>query len=167
MTTRDTETLIRDYAQIEIVIADLEKRKAEIEMDLCQQMETDGATMLSHPSYKVELKETLAYDFSKLAALRELIDPAELETSGAYTPAHQETKDIPEAWNMTKVKPFAKYGDNVRDVINGAAYVSKRKLSITEKNPSPDVCPLCNAASPDGKPHEQCADWEQMIADRE
>lgn len=165
MTTRDTETLINDYAQLVIVITELTERKAKIEMELTRQMETDGATMLPHSSYKVELKETLAYDPSKLAALRELIDPAELETSGAYIPAHPETKDIPEAWNMTKVKPFAKYGDNVRNVINGAAYVSKSKLSVLAKNPS-DVCPLCNAFSPDGKPHAQCADWEQMLADR-
>ncbi|KKN78130.1 hypothetical protein LCGC14_0353570 [marine sediment metagenome] len=145
----------------------MQKRQNEIQMILYDQMVRDDATMIPHPTYTVELKKTLAYDPSKLNALRELVDPAELESSGAFIPAHQDTVDVPDKWNMTKVKPFSKYGGDVKATIEDSAYVSATRLSIKKKPMKGPSCPLCDKPSATGAVHQECADREQAAADRE
>ncbi len=162
-----TEILVNKYMQLDRIIEQLQKRQNEIQMALYDQMVRDNATMIPHPTYTVELKQTLAYDPSKLAALHELVDPAELESSGAFIPAHQDTVDVPEKWNMTKVKPFTKYGGEVKATIEGSAYVSGRKLSIKGKPVKGPLCSLCGSPSASGQVHQECADREQAMADRE
>lgn len=162
-----TEILVNKYMQLDRIIEQLQKRQNEIQMTLYDQMVRDDATMIPHPTYTVELKKTLAYDPSKLAALRELVDPAELESSGAFIPAHQDTINVPDKWNMTKVKPFSKYGGEVKATIEGAAYVSATRLSIKGKPVKGPSCSLCGQPSASGQVHVDCADREQALADRE
>ena len=126
------QELINEYIAVTGAIKQLEIDKGYLEMQLTQSMEYDDATAIPHPTHKVELKRTMAYDPSKLAALRELVDPKELESSGAYIPEHEETITVKEKFNMTKLKPLGKYA-GVKQVIEDAAYVASIKLSITEK----------------------------------
>ena len=128
----DTQEQINELIALKLRVLDLQTQVNFIEWELQQQMERDKATAIPHPTHKVELKKTLAYDPSKLAALRELIDPKELESSGAFTPEHEETRTVLERWNMTKVKPFGKYA-GVKAVIKDAAFVASTRLNITEK----------------------------------
>lgn len=165
MTTTDHQTLINKHIQLERIITTLQERKGRLEVELQTYMESEQATVILHPTHKVELKQTLAYDPSKLAALRELVDPAELEKSGAFIPAHQDTIDVPDKWNMTKVKPLGKYGGDVKATIEGAAYVSGVKLSIKAKPLKEPSCPLCNLPSASGEVHQDCAHQEQAMAD--
>lgn len=167
MTTIDHQALINKHIQLTRIMTTLQERKGRIEMELHQYMETEEAKVILHPTHDIELKESRAYDHSKLAALRELVDPVELEGSGAFTPAHQDTVDVPEKWNMTKVKPFIKYGGEIKATIENSAYVSGVKLSIKEKLGKSLSCPLCDRPSTSGNVHVDCVDREQAMADRE
>lgn len=131
--TIDPQALINKHIQLERMITTLQERKSRIEMDLHEHMKSAEATEISHPTHTVELKESTGYDLSKLAVLCELIDPAELKNSGAFIPAHKAIVNVSDKWNMTKVKPFAKRGGEIKATIEGSAYVSGVKLSIKEK----------------------------------
>lgn len=133
MKMKTNDELIQDYIKLDATIARLQQNKDLIEMALRKRMDDDGATIIPHATHQVELKTTLAYDHAKLTLLHEVIDPAELVSSGAFIPEHEEPKTIPDKWNMVKVKPFAKYGDNIKDIIDAAAYPSKVVFSVTEK----------------------------------
>lgn len=167
MTTFDHQAAITKYVQYDRVIAIFQERKGRIEVDLQTYMESQEATVILHPTHKVELKESTDYDRSKLTPLLELIDLTELEESGAFIPAHQDTVDVPENWNMTKVKPFTKRGGEIKATIEGSAYVSGTKLSIKAKPVESLSCPLCSRPSTSGAVHQECVDREQAIADRE
>lgn len=133
VTEKTMDELITDYIQLQESVGMLTETLDRTRMELHQRMESQGATAWPHPTHKVELKSSLSYDHAKLIPLRELIDPVELESSGAFIPEHEDTNIVPDMWNMTKVKPFAKYGDNIKAIIKGAAYVSKTSLSIKPK----------------------------------
>ena len=129
----DSEHLIAELVRLNQTIAELTEQQGRIEMELVRIMINAGATSIPHPTHQVVLKTTLSYDPSRLHALRELIDPQELEDAGAYIPAHQQTVNVPEKWNLTHLKKFQKYGADVRKVIENAAYVQASKLTIKEK----------------------------------
>ena len=167
MTTTDHQALINKHIQLERIITTLQERKGRLEVDLQAYMEAEEATVILHPTHTVELKESLAYDPSKLATLRELIDPAELERSGAFTPAHDAIVNVSDKWNMTKVKTFTKRGGEIKATIEGSAYVSGVKLSIKPKPVKSLECHLCGSYSASGEAHIDCADREQAMADRE
>jgi hypothetical protein len=129
----DTEILIADYIRLTNLRHECDDGIGRIEMELTQQMERSGATAIPHDTHNIELKKTFSYDESKLASLRELISPQELEDAGAFIPEHILSSTVPARWNMTKTKPFQRYGAEVRDVINDAAYVRSTKLVIKRK----------------------------------
>jgi hypothetical protein len=129
----DIETLIADWIRLTNLMHECNDGIGRIEMEITQTMERDGATAIPHDFFNIELKKTFSYDESKLASLRELISPQELEDAGAYIPEHILSSTVPARWNMTKTKPFGRYGAEVRDVISSAAYVRSTKLVITER----------------------------------
>lgn len=133
VTEKTMDELIADYIQLQETVGMLSETLDRTGMELHQRMVSQGATAWPHETHKVELKSNLSYDHAKLIPLRELIDPVELESSGAFIPEHEEINIVPDTWNLTKVKPFAKYGDNVKAVIEGAAYVTRTSLSIKPK----------------------------------
>tara|TARA_Y100000296_G_scaffold53429_1_gene61205 strand:+ start:325 stop:765 length:441 start_codon:yes stop_codon:yes gene_type:complete len=104
-----------------------------IEMELTRRMEADGATVLPDNTYDVELVSKYDYDRSKLAGIREFVPEADLIESGAYTPEHEKSISVPESWDMRHVKPLAKRGNDVRDIIDGSRIQVSRKLVIKEK----------------------------------
>ncbi len=167
MTTTDHQALINKHIQLERIITTLQERKGRLEVELQIYMESEEATVILHPTHTVELKESLAYDHSKLAALHELFDPGELQRTGAFTPAHDAIVNVSDKWNMTKVKTFTKRGGEIKATIEGSAYVSGVKLSIKVKPVKSLECPLCDRPSTSGTVHQECADREQAMADRE
>ena len=67
--------------------------------------------------------------------LAELVPPEEL--AKGFTPAHEETRVVPDKWNMVKVKPWAKYGTAVALIIEGAAIPGTPRLVIKQKEAKP------------------------------
>lgn len=128
---RLNEELIDAWANIVATQEALTRERYEIEQELMRRMAADGATILDHPRYDVTLTAKIEYDRGKLHPLRELVPP-EVVAKG-YTPEHEETVVVPERWNMTKVKTWAKYGKAAQEIIEAAAFKSAPRLSIKAK----------------------------------
>jgi hypothetical protein len=103
-----------------------------IERILQARMEDDGA------SARVVGDSTLTIETGTIwdrEALRPMLEYEEIPVdalAGAYTPAHTETVAVPEAWNMTKAKALAKYGERPRRVLEAAAIPGDSRLKITK-----------------------------------
>lgn len=70
-------------------------------------------------SYNVKVSRGNKYDTERLAPLKELLLSGDLAI--CYTPAREETKQVPEKWNMTKLNSIAKaYGINAIKIIEDA-----------------------------------------------
>ena len=75
------------------------------------------------------------YDNGKLAALRELLPPEEI--ARAYTPAHEETRQVPESWDARVFRSWGKYGKDVAAIIERATIPGAPRLSIKAKKEEP------------------------------
>lgn len=97
------------------------EERQRLEFELQKRLEARGAKELAHPELEVKLDiPSPTYDYGKLRRLAELVPPDVLLTG--YSPEHQETQVVmvKEKWNMVKVKPWVKYGNEVAEVIEGA-----------------------------------------------
>jgi hypothetical protein len=105
----------------------------EIKAILKESMLRDGATEIPlRDGVNARLTETVKYNSRILAGVKELISPDELISSGALIPEHQKT--VPEQFNATKLKGFAKRGRDVAKIINQAREVSNTRVQIREIN---------------------------------
>ena len=129
----DMARLVEDWADYTKTIASMREMLAMIEMEITKRMRADGATAVAHDDFTVELAGTPKYDESKLYAVLEYIPRADLIEAGAYTPAHEETVQVPEKFNATKLKPFGKFGADIREVIEDARWISNPRLKIKPK----------------------------------
>jgi hypothetical protein len=74
----------------------------------------------------------VVYDQSRLMAVLELVEEAELEKAGAYIPEHQESTTVAARFNLTKLKPFQKRGREMAEVLEYAARPGRTTLKATE-----------------------------------
>jgi len=126
------EELINRWGRTATELDEISDDLGHIEMELTTRMEARGATAIDHPNYEVMRKEgTPSWDYGKLAGLRELVAPGEL--AAGFTPEHDEIVHVPDAWNMTRIKPLVKYGGNVAAIIKGARLPGRMGLSIKRK----------------------------------
>ena len=124
----DTDTLVDTWLAQAQVKAFAEREMGHIEMELTHRMVANGATAIPHPAATVTFEGGQAWDKSKLYPLRELVSPEDLD--GAYMPEHEETVVVAESWNMTKVKPLAKFGREVAEAIESARVPTAPRLKI-------------------------------------
>jgi hypothetical protein len=110
----------------------LREDRLQLEAQLQNEMATNGASMLDHPTLTVEMKKGKAtYDISKAWQLKELIPADEWEK--VYMP--EETGVIkPERLDGRRMKALAKFGGEIPNVIEGLTLREPPRLSIKEKS---------------------------------
>jgi hypothetical protein len=127
------EALIRQWVDSTTALAKLQDDIGRIEMELTHRMEARGATAIDDPDYVVTLKEgSPTWDYGKLAGLREVTSPEQLE--GSYFPEHPETRVVPEKWNMTKAKTLGRFGSVHTDILARARITGPRRLKISQNS---------------------------------
>ena len=127
--TMDNDELITEWSRLEDAIAPIRETMLRVEHLLQRNMESDGATEFPSTYGTARLTPSrVTYDGNRLDQLYEHIDEAELSSSGAVIPAHEET--VERRWNATKVKSFAKRSAAVRAIIEGARIEGRAKLRI-------------------------------------
>jgi hypothetical protein len=104
----------------------------EAETELAARMAADGAELREVAGYKMERKAGVEWDREALRPLLECSDVPEDALVGAYTAEHEETKVVPEAWNMTKVKPLTKYGAEAKRIIESAQSYGEPRFKIAK-----------------------------------
>ena len=128
----DNQQLLDKWEVINAGFQYYKEIRDRLELELRQRMEAEGATAIPHPSLLCELQyPSPTYDYGKLRGLAELVPPEEL--AKGFTPAHEETRVVPDKWNMVKIKPLAKYGAAVAEIIEGAAIPRTPRLVIKLK----------------------------------
>ena len=117
----------------------LERRAKEMleqasrcEWEIRRRLEQREAQALRGDRYIAELKPgTPTYDESKMLPLLEMLAHADLEK--AYTPAHQETKDVDARWDGRQVRVLEKMGGEVARIIEDARIPGRPSLQIKER----------------------------------
>jgi len=125
-----TAELINEYALADKLIAEMADRRDRIEFALLEKMRQDGALEAVSDTHRATSKTSVMYDQSRLHAVLEVLPESELVDAGAYVPEHEETRTVRAVFNMTKLKPFGKRGQEVRDTIEGAKRDGATRLSV-------------------------------------
>jgi len=90
------------------------------------------ATAIDHPDIECILKyPSPTYDYGLLAALKEKVSDEVLYEG--YTPAHEETVQVKESWDMRTVKTWRKYGKLIADIIDRAVIFGQPRVSVKVK----------------------------------
>ena len=128
----ENEVLIGIRAQLQKQIEELTDARDRIDYALTKHMEADDATAISHPDYNVALEPPAPkYDPGVLRRVFEYVQVTDLTDAGAYTSEHLET--VPDKWNMTKLKPFAKYHGNINGIIEDAKIEAPAIIKVKRK----------------------------------
>jgi hypothetical protein len=101
-----------------------------IEMVLQRRMQANNAKKLFSTTLSVELGPP-SYDLPKLQSLGELLPPGIFEKG--FTPAHEETRQVPDKFDMRTVNSWRSYGQHIVDIIELAELPDTRKISIKRK----------------------------------
>ena len=110
----------------------LRKAAGQIKLALKHRLEDRGATVYQSRFARVTLENETGYDKTKLGPILDskYVTIEELQKAGAYTPEHTATTVVPENWNMTSLRPFAKRDAKIKDTIEAAKMVTGQKVII-------------------------------------
>ena len=122
------DELVDELATVVDRLASLEKSKWMLEKRIVHLMTDQGATMARTDKYEVTMSRSVSYDATKLAGLREITSPEDLER--AYYPAHEEVVQVPEKWNMTAGRKLAQFGHDHAKIIENAKIYSDPKIRL-------------------------------------
>jgi len=123
-----TLDLAQERLTREKLIENERKRLYEIDCELKEIMDETGATEIKRRGIIVKLEDTKTFDKEMLIPLLEYEEIPPDELDAARTPE----KIIPPSWNMTKVKPLARYSERVRAVIDSATIAGEPRIRVTE-----------------------------------
>jgi len=94
-------------------------------------MQAEGSERMRTPTGIVTIPRSVTYDASILAGLREITDPADL--AGIYTPEHEEIRQVPERWDMSKGRKLAKHSGDHAAIIEDAKIYGRPKVKIQQE----------------------------------
>jgi len=124
--TESISALAGAYLLIKKNIEEDRHRLYDIEVQIRDMMDDMGATEISLDNFKVKLESKIEYLKEGLLPLLEYEEIPAKEIENARTPE----RIIPASWNMTKVKPLAKYSARVKALIESCTVQSEPVLKI-------------------------------------
>ena len=125
------DQLIDGIAKFRAQIDEARDFLSRYEFQLLKNMAAEGSTKYVNDDYEATVTTPVTYDHAKLWKVRELVALKRLVQSGAFTPAHIETVNVPDSWNLTFWKPFAKEGQDIAKIIEAAKIPGAPKLRVT------------------------------------
>ena len=89
-----------------------------LKAEIIQEMQMQGSSRHSHPDFEVKLTPgTITPNMDYILPLLESPIADELIDSGAYIPAHTETKEVPATVSYSKLNTFKQNGTEYADAI--------------------------------------------------
>ena len=89
-----------------------------LKAEIIQEMQMKGSSRHSHPDFEVKLTSgTITPNMDYILPLLESPIADELIDSGAYIPAHTETKEVPATVKYSKLNTFKQNGTEYADAI--------------------------------------------------
>ena len=126
-----TEEVVAELVELRRRIEALREAEYLASRQIIEAMEADGSERMRTPSGVVTTPRAVTYDASILAGLREITDPDDL--AGIYTPEHEETRTVPERWNMGKGRKLLKYSGDHAAIISDAKIYGSPKVKIEKE----------------------------------
>lgn len=129
----DNQALLDLWLSFKVTEDSYREDRERLEFELTQRMQVDDATAIPHETLDVKLvTPSPTYDVGRLRAIAELVPPE--EWAKGFTAAHWgEPVWVEDKYNLTKIKPLAKYGAAVAQVIADAAIPGPVRLVIKRK----------------------------------
>ena len=122
------QELVDLVAEAETEAAAASDNYRRLAWELSRMMQAEGATEAVSDHHIASLETKHSYDQSRLHGVLEFVPEADLIDARAYVPEHQAL--VPAKFNATKLKPFAKRGQDIRDVIDAARIEGEPRLKI-------------------------------------
>ena len=89
-----------------------------LKAEIIQEMQIQGSSRHSHPDFEVKLTSgTITPNMDHILPLLESPIADDLIDSGAYIPAHTETKEVPATVKYSKLNTFKQNGTEYADAI--------------------------------------------------
>tara|TARA_R110002020_G_scaffold138674_3_gene309132 strand:+ start:1242 stop:1667 length:426 start_codon:yes stop_codon:yes gene_type:complete len=107
--------LVNEYINTLDELKKLKHKKFAIEQKAKLIMNNRGSSAIQGDSKELILKTRPNYDKTRLTPLKEILNLEDLIRRKAFTP--ETTQVVKEDWNMTNLKPFIAYGEDVKKVI--------------------------------------------------
>ena len=121
---------VEQLASTRATMKNLKEAEYYLTLQIIDELVARGATEARTDAGIVQLVTKNTYDPTKLAALREITDPRDLE--GVYTAPYEEVISQPEKWNMTKGRSLSRLGDEHASIIEGAQIPGRPTVKIVE-----------------------------------
>ena len=121
--------LVDNYIKIKDQLEEVKKKKFAIEQKALRIMEERGSTIIQGDAKELILDKKPIYDKTKLKPIKELVNIEDLIRRKALVP--EKTIVHEEQWNMTNLKPFAKYGEDIQKYIEQSV-IGETKRFITK-----------------------------------
>ena len=125
------DEVVTELVDVRKTISALQEAEFHLSRQIIEAMEEDGSERMRTPSGIVTLPRSVSYDASILAALREITDPADLV--GVYYPEHEEVRQVPERWNMSKGRKLVKHSGEHAAIIEDAKIYGRPRVKIEEE----------------------------------
>jgi hypothetical protein len=125
------EELIDELSSVRVQLKHLKEALWMLEGRIVEVMTEEGATVMRAGERTVKISRPVTYDATILAGLREITDPLDLD--GIYAPEHDETRRIPEKWDMVRGKKLSRLGSNHRTLIERAKIFGNPRIEVSTK----------------------------------
>lgn len=106
-------------------------KKYAIEQKAKDIMKERGSTVIQGDTKELTLTLRPVYDKDKLTPLKEILNIEDLIRRKAFTP--ETTQVVKEEWNMTNLKPFIAYGEDVKKVIESSIVDQSSKWGLRDR----------------------------------
>ena len=125
------EELIDELSSVRVRLKHAQEALWMVEGRIAELMALEGATVMRAGDRTVKISRPVTYDYTVLAQLREITDP--LDLVGVYTPEHDETRRIPEKWNMVRGRKLLSLGNDHRTLIERAKIFGNPRIEVSTK----------------------------------
>ena len=125
------DELVEELVAVRATIKNLDEAKWMLERRVVEVMQTWGSERMRTPAGIVTIPKSVTYDAAILAGLREITDPEDL--AGIYYPEHEEVRQVPERWNMSKGRKLVKHSGEHAAIIEDAKIYGRPKVKIEEE----------------------------------
>ena len=125
-------TLAEAIVAAQEALADLQRSIDEMRADVQRRITDAGGTMLDNDQFLIELKPgPVSLDVGIIIAVKEQLSAENL--AKCYTPAHQETIDVPEKWSLVQLNALARRYGVVARIVERARVPGRPRVVVERK----------------------------------
>ena len=123
--------LVDEYIKIQDELNNAKKKKFALEQRAKLLMEERGSSIIQGDAKDLILDSKPIYDKSRLKPLKEILSTEDLIRRKALIPEQTIIKE--EDWNMTNLKPFMKYGEEVKNYVEKSIIGQKQRFILKQR----------------------------------